>query len=87
MNAYDVMHEWDNATGKGPRSDADLDKEIPALLSGDYAAWKAALEARDVKAIREGMKVWGLPIAPLEPFEVDDAIETYERGMDITKPS
>ncbi len=86
MNAYDVMHEWDNATGKGQRTDADLDREIPALLSGDYEAWKAALEARDVKAIREGMRLWGLPEQPLKPFEVDDAIGTYERGMEITKP-
>jgi hypothetical protein len=86
MNAYDIMHEWDNATGKGGRSDAELDTEVPPILAMDYAAWKAAIEARDVKAIRMGMQAWGLPIAPLKPFEVDDAIETYERGMDITKP-
>ena len=86
MNAYDVMHEWDNAVGNGFRSDADLDREIPAKLSGDYVAWKAALEARDVKAIREGMRIWGLPAEPLKSFEIDDAIETYERAMDITKP-
>ncbi len=86
MNAYDVMHEWDNATGKGFRSDADLDREIPPLLSTDYETWKAGLEARDVKAITEGMRIWGMKLGPLEPFEIDDAIETYERGMDITKP-
>ena len=86
MNAYDVMHEWDNATGKGERSDAELDREVPGLLAMDYAAWKAAIEARDVKAIRLGMQAWGLAIEPLKPFEVDDAIETYERGMEITKP-
>jgi hypothetical protein len=86
MNAYDVMHEWDNATGKGPRSDEELDRQVPATLSMDYAAWKTAIEARDVKAIRLGMQAWGLPIQPLEPFEIDDAIETYERGMEITKP-
>jgi hypothetical protein len=86
MNAYDVMHEWDNATGTAPRSDAELDEQVPSKLAGDYAVWKAALEARDVRAIMEGMRAWGLPVAPLKPFEVDDAIETYERGMEITKP-
>ena len=86
MNAYDVMHEWDNATGKGQRTDEDLDREVPGLLSGDYAVWKAALEARDVKAIREGMSIWGMRAEPLKPFDLDDGIETYERGMEITKP-
>jgi hypothetical protein len=80
MNAYDVMHEWDRAVGNDPRTDEELDKEIPALLGGDdYGAWKAGLEARDVKAIVRGMEAWGLPIGPLGPFEIDAAIETVER--------
>ena len=80
MNAYDIMHEWDNATGKGTRTDDELDRDVPGLL-GDtgYEEWKAALEARDVKAIRHGMKIWGLPAEPLRPFEIDAAIETAER--------
>jgi hypothetical protein len=32
-----------------------------------------------VKAIKAGMRVWGLPIEPLKPFEIDEAIETEER--------
>lgn len=80
MNAYDIMHEWDRATGKAPRSDADLDRDVPASLgTGDYEAWKARLEARDVDAITEGMKCWGLPIAPLGQFELDAEIEVIER--------
>jgi hypothetical protein len=80
MNAYDVMHEWDRAAGNEPRTDEELDKAIPALLGGeDYAAWKAALEARDVKSIVKGMRLWGLPVGPLGPFEIDAAIETVER--------
>jgi hypothetical protein len=87
MNAYDIMHEWDNATGIGPRSDEELDTEIPGRLSGgDYDGWKARLEARDIRAIREGMKIWGLPAEPLKPFEIDDAIGTYERGMSVEQP-
>ncbi|MBN1628464.1 MAG: hypothetical protein JW990_01750 [Thermoleophilia bacterium] len=79
MNAYDIMHEWDSAAGLEPRTDEDLDREVPPRLSGDYETWKAQLEARHVPAIREGMKIWGLPAEPLRPFEVDDAIETAER--------
>jgi hypothetical protein len=80
VNAYDVMHEWGNATGRGSRSDEELDRDIPALLAdADYEGWKARLEARDINAIREGMKIWGLPMEPLRPFEIDDAIETAER--------
>lgn len=80
MNAYDVMHEWDRAAGNDPRSDDDLDRDVPAtLLSDDYEAWKARLEARDVEAIMEGLKCWGLPIGPLGQFEIDARIETIER--------
>jgi hypothetical protein len=80
MNAYDVMHEWDRAVGNPPRSNEELDRDIPGLLpSGDYDAWKARLEARDVRSITEGMRVWGLPIQPLEGFEMDEHIETAER--------
>ncbi len=81
MNAYDIMHEWDRAAGNPPRSDEELDRTVPALLGGeDYEAWKAALLAKDKRAIVKGMKIWGLPIGPLGPFEVEDAIETAERG-------
>jgi hypothetical protein len=80
VNAYDVMHEWDRAAGRPPRSDEELDKEVPTLLSGtDYDDWKDRLEARDVEAIKLGMKCWGLPIRHLGQFEVDDGIETAER--------
>jgi hypothetical protein len=87
MDAYDIMHEWDNATGKPERTDAELDRDIPGLLkSGDYETWKAALEAGNVPAIREGMTIWGLPIEPLAAFEVDDAIDTFERRMEVLRP-
>ncbi len=80
MNAYDVMHEWDRVAGNPPRSDEDLDREVPAsLASADYADWKARLEAREVAAIREGLKCWGLPIGPLGAFEIDADIEYIER--------
>jgi len=88
MNAYEIMHEWDRATGKPERTDDELDRDIPPLLGGgDYETWKAALEAKKVSAIKQGMTVWGLPIEPLPGFEVDDAIATYERGMDIQGPN
>lgn len=81
MNAYDIMHEWDRAVGNPPRTDEELDQTIPSLLAGeDYEAWKAALLAKDKRAIVKGMKIWGLPIGPLGPFEIDAAIETAERG-------
>ena len=80
MNAYDIMHEWDRATGRPARSDDELDSEVPALLSGtDYQDWKGRIEARDIKAIKLGMRYWGMPIDHLGQFEVDDAIGTVER--------
>jgi hypothetical protein len=80
MNAYDIMHEWDRAVGNEERSDEDLDGDIPALLpSGDYEAWKARLVARDIPSIVEGMRLWGLPVEALGPFEMDAAIDTAER--------
>lgn len=80
MDAYDIMNEWDKVTGKNPRSKEQLDQEVPRLLIGtDYEDWKAALEAGDIRAIRQGMKIWGMPEQPLEPFELDRAIETAER--------
>ncbi len=80
MNAYEVMHEWDRAAGNPPRSDEELDAQIPALLSGtDYESWKAGLEARDIRMIKMGMKVWGLPIGHLGQFEIDTDIGTAER--------
>ncbi len=80
MNAYDIMHEWDRATARPVRTDEELDSEVPVLLSGtDYQEWKARIEARDISAITLGMRLWGLPIGRLRPFEVDDAIETAER--------
>jgi hypothetical protein len=84
VNAYDIMHEWDRAAGIDPRSDEDLDKYVPALLSGDdYEGWKALLEARNIPAIRKGMKIWNLPLEPLKPFDVDDTIETAERPYSL----
>ncbi len=80
MDAYEIMHEWDRAIGNPERSDAELDRDIASKLpSGDYEPWKALLEARNVEAIKEGMRLWGLPITPLKPFELDEAIETIER--------
>jgi hypothetical protein len=81
VNAYDVMHEWDRAMGNPPRTDQELDRDIPEQLSnGDFEGWKALLEARDVPAIEEGMRIWGLPIAPLGAFEMDQNIATIERS-------
>jgi hypothetical protein len=80
MDAYDVMHEWDRAMKMPERTDEELDRDIPEQLSsGDYEGWKTRLEARDVSAIMEGMRVWGLPIAPLGGFEMDADIRTAER--------
>ncbi len=80
MNAYDIMHEWDRATGNDPRSDEDLDRDIPATLVGyEYQDWKTRLEAHEVAAITAGMRLWGLPIAPLGGFEMDAYIGNVER--------
>ena len=80
MNAYDIMHEWDRATSRPPRSDEELDKEVPTSLPGtDYEDWKKQLEARDIEAIKLGMRCWGLPTGHLGQFEVDDGIGTVER--------
>jgi|WetSurMetagenome_2_1015567.scaffolds.fasta_scaffold146789_2 hypothetical protein len=80
VNAYDIMHEWDRAVGNPPRSDEELDRDIPGKLSsGDYEGWKALLESKNVPAIAEGMRIWGVPIQPLEGFEMDEHIETAER--------
>jgi len=80
MNAYEIMHEWDRAVGNEPRSNEDLDRDVPATLADyEYEDWKARIEVGNVKAIKAGMAIWGLPIEPLKPFEIDDAIETHER--------
>lgn len=80
MNAYDIMHEWDRAVGNPPRTDADLDRDIPDRLpSGDYQGWKALIEAKNVPAIAEGMRIWGMPIMPLDSFEMDENVATGER--------
>jgi hypothetical protein len=80
MDAYDVMQEWDRVTGTPPRTREEFDRDVPGQLpDGDYEGWKAKLEARDVRAIKEGMRIWGLPIAPLGDFEMDDQIRTAER--------
>jgi hypothetical protein len=80
MDAYDVMHEWDRAVGNPPRTNDDLDKDVPGQLAGrDYEEWKSLLEARNVPAIATGMRIWGLPIQPLGDFEMDDDIGTAER--------
>jgi hypothetical protein len=74
------MHEWDRVAGNPPRTDEELDRDIPSQLTAtDYEHWKTLLEARNVRAIKEGMRIWGLPIAPLGFFEMDDHIETGER--------
>lgn len=87
MNAYDVMHEWDRSTGRPDRSNEQLDRDIPPLLKNrDYETWKAALESGNIPAIREGMTLWGMPIEPLPAFEIDDAIATYERTMEVLQP-
>lgn len=79
IDAYEVMREWDRETGIKPRSNEELDRDVPCLISGDYEEWKRRLEARDIDAIKEGMRAWGLPIAPLQPFAVDERIQTAER--------
>ena len=79
MNAYDVMHEWDRAVANDPRTNEELDRDIPPALSGDYEEWKSLLEARNVRAIKEGMKIWGLPIEALGGFEMDADIGTVKR--------
>ena len=79
INAYDIMHEWDRASGREPRTNEQLDREVPAMLGiEDYEAWKARLEARHVPSIVQGLKAWGLPVGPLGGFEVDEAIETWD---------
>ena len=60
MTAYEIMREWDSEAGLLPRSDHDLDVDIPGGLEGDYDAWKAALEESDVAAILEGRAMWRL---------------------------
>lgn len=80
MNAYDIMHEWDWASGRASRTAEQLDREVPGMLGigiDDYEAWKGRLEARHVPSIVRGLKAWGLPVGPLVGFEVDEAIETY----------
>ena len=80
MNAYDIMHEWDRATGRPARTDQELDDAVPVLLSGtDYEDWKQQIEARAIGAIKLGMRAWGMEIGHLGQFEVDDAIGTVER--------
>jgi hypothetical protein len=83
MDAYLVMHEWDNAAGNQARTDAYLDREVAALFPpGEYETWKKQIEEGNVAAIKRGMQLWGLPIGPLKPFEVDDALETHERDYE-----
>lgn len=84
MNAYDVMHEWDRAMNIEPRTDEELDREIPPKLgTDDYEEWKARLEARDVRAITQGMRLWGLPITALGQFEVDADMEVIEKPFTL----
>jgi len=83
VDAYKVMQEWDRVAGKEERTKEELDKDVPAGLgSTDYEEWKAKLEAKDIQAIIQGLKLWGLPVAPLGPFEVDAAIGTVEREIE-----
>lgn len=38
--AYDIMHEWDREAGIPPRTDADLDADIPGCsISCNYPEW------------------------------------------------
>lgn len=79
MNAYEIMHEWDRASGREPRTNEQLDREVPGMLGiDDYEAWKERLEARHIPSIVQGLRAWGLPVGPLGGFEVDEAIETYD---------
>jgi hypothetical protein len=37
-NAYDVMDEWNAATGRQPGSDKELDEQVQATLAGEDEA-------------------------------------------------
>lgn len=76
MDAYEVMREWDRAVGAEPRSNEELDRDVPAGLGGeDYDAWKERLAAGNIKAIVKGLRLWGLPVGPLRPFEIEEFME------------
>jgi len=79
MDPYEVMREWDRATGKEPRSQQELDEQVPEILKSDYEDWKSRIATSEKRAIVEGMKAWGMPIEPLDPFDMDRFIETEER--------
>ena len=82
MNAYDVMHEWDRETGRPARTDGQLDDEVPALMPGtDYEDWKVQIEERDIAAIKQGMRAWGLPIGHLGQFEAMTPSGTVGEGL------
>lgn len=62
MDAYEIMRQWDSEAGIRPRTNEDLDIDVPGgLTCGDYEDWKARLEQDDVEAILDGRRSWGLP--------------------------
>lgn len=61
MNAYHIMREWDQEAGLQPRTDAQMDQDVPASLPIDYRTFKCGLESDDAAAIIAGRTIgWGL---------------------------
>jgi len=58
MDAYEIMRVWDKEAGFAPRSNDELDMDVPGGLTGEYEEWKIALEAGMPDAIAEGRKMW-----------------------------
>ena len=70
MEAYEIMREWDREAGIEPRSDEELEADVPGSLSanvfdGSYEDWLEALadehHEQHLQAILEGRQMWGLP--------------------------
>ncbi len=66
--AFTIMRGWDTEAKITPRSDADLESDVPGGLTSrygdwDWDSWLAALEAGDSDAIAEGRAMWGLLLA------------------------
>lgn len=61
MDPYDIMRQWDKEAGIKPRSNKDLDRNVPGGLRSEYTDWKRRLERNDVAAIVEGRTTWRLP--------------------------
>ena len=61
MNAYQIMRKWDEEAGLQPRSDIELDQDVPASVPIDYIEFKQAIEDGDLGAILAGRLIgWGL---------------------------